>query len=69
MVSKSDALAAEAARALDEWRRTAKPVRCVRCCHSWTPLFPGRPKRCARCKDPKWDVPLGVLKPGPRPKA
>jgi predicted Zn-ribbon and HTH transcriptional regulator len=30
---------------------------CLRCGYRWTPYHGKRPRRCARCRSPYWDVP------------
>jgi hypothetical protein len=40
---------------------------CLRCGHEWVRRAEGRPKNCPKCKQPNWDVAVGVLPMG-RPK-
>jgi len=30
---------------------------CLRCCYIWSPRKPEKPRRCAKCKTPYWDLP------------
>jgi hypothetical protein len=44
--------------------------KCLRCGHQWTRRTAKRPVQCPNCKQPRWDVPVGVKKRGrPRRKA
>lgn len=33
---------------------------CKRCKHTWIPRKPGKPLRCAACKSPYWERPIGL---------
>ena len=34
-----------------------KAYDCLRCDYHWTPYASKRPRRCARCQSPYWDLP------------
>jgi Meiotically up-regulated gene 113 len=38
-------------------RRGGRACHCLRCQYRWTPYHGRRPRRCARCRSPYWDVP------------
>jgi predicted Zn-ribbon and HTH transcriptional regulator len=38
-------------------KMTITELHCLRCGHHWFPKKPEKPKRCAKCTSPYWDVP------------
>jgi predicted Zn-ribbon and HTH transcriptional regulator len=38
-------------------KTTRQAYECLRCGYRWTPYHGKRPRRCARCRSPYWDVP------------
>jgi hypothetical protein len=44
-----------------------KTYECLRCQYRWTPYHGKRPRRCARCRSPYWDVPKREDRPSTPP--
>lgn len=43
----------------DKERRFITKLKCLRCGYSWWPRVAGQPVRCASCRTPYWNTPLG----------
>ena len=44
-----------------------KAYDCLRCGYHWTPYADKRPRRCARCQSPYWDIPRREDRPSTPP--